>query len=369
VVDQRGRLLTVPDHDRDTLMTQQELDHTRRLEADYGKRIENILAPILGLDGIRAQVVAAVDFTRTEQTRESFNPELSALRSQQVSQETRSGAAPAAGVPGALSNTPPGAGVAPEQAVAGAAANAAPGAPPGAAPQAGPTEGPPGGQALGPGGTPAGPVSSMKYTQNFEVDRVVSHTTLPSATLRRLAVAVVLDDLRVPGEKGQITRRPMTTEETERFAGLVKEAVGFNADRGDTVNVVNVSFAGAVPAEEVEAATPLDTSWAWNLGRQALGVALVLVLALGVLRPVMRRLATQTPALAAPPALGGPRGEHDDELTGDRISLSGEGTVPRLSTREQQQQQTEALRSLVGQDPKRVAQVVRSWIAEDERGA
>jgi flagellar M-ring protein FliF len=368
VVDQRGRLLTVPEQGRDALMSQQELDYTRRLEAEHVRRIEGLLAPILGTDGMRAQVVAEVDFTRTEQTRESFHPELSALRSQQVSQETRSGGPPAVGVPGALSNTPPGAGVAPEQTGPRAEGNAPPGATPGQPGLPGAAPGAAGTPGLAAGATPAAPLSSLKYTQNFEVDRVVSHTTLPSATLRRLAVAVVLDDHRLVGEDGQTTRRPLTAEETERFTGLVKEAVGFNPERGDTVNVVNVSFAGGALEEPVADSAPWDTSWAWNLGRQALGVLFVLVLALGVLRPAMRRLTSQTPALAAPAVLGEPRGADAGEPAADRLSLSGGAAVARLSAREQQQQQTEALRALVDQDPRRVAQVVRSWIAQDERG-
>ncbi|RXM22146.1 flagellar M-ring protein FliF, partial [Citrobacter sp. AAK_AS5] len=74
VVDQKGRLLTASDASREALHSQQEFDFSRRLESYYIKRIEDILSPILGPDGVRAQVVAEVDFTRTEQTRESFSP-------------------------------------------------------------------------------------------------------------------------------------------------------------------------------------------------------------------------------------------------------------------------------------------------------
>jgi flagellar M-ring protein FliF len=362
VLDQKGRLLTTAEPSRDALFTQQEFDHTRRLEAYYIKRIEDILSPVLGPDGVRAQVVADVDFTRVEETRETYNPELTALRSEQVSEESRTGGA-LGGVPGALSNTPPGAGAAPEQAAARPPVGPPGPAQPGAAADA---------QAVAGGG--AGPQgansTSRRYTRNFEVDRTVSHSTQPGWTLRRLSVAVVLDDLRAPGADGQPTRRALNPEELDRFTGLVKEAIGFSAERGDSVNVVNVAFMDGVPGDAVEAPSLWQSSWLWTVGRQALGVMLVLVLALGVLRPAMRRLASQAPALAAP-ALAGRAARYvggPQDLDEDHLSLSGGpgASLPRGAGRENAQQQAESLRSLVGQDPKRVAQVVRNWIAEDE---
>lgn len=356
VVDQKGRLLTTTEPSREALFTQQEFDHARRLEGYYIKRIEDILAPVLGPDGVRAQVVADVDFTRVEETRESYNPEQAALRSEQVAEEMRSGAGPAGGVPGSLSNTPPGAGSAPEQTAPRPPAQ-------GGAGQDAPA-------VAGGGVLPAGaPSSSRRYTRNFEIDRTISHSTQPSATLRRLSVAVVLDDLRVPAEEGQPARRALSAEELDRFTGLVKEAIGFSTERGDSVNVVNVSFAAAGPDEAVDAPSPWQGSWLWALGRQALGVLAVLVLALGVLRPAMRRLTNLPPALATP-ALAGPSPRYvgaPDGLTEDRLSLSaGEGDRARGPERQRVQQQTDSIRAFGTQDPKRVAQVVRNWIAEDE---
>jgi flagellar M-ring protein FliF len=220
----------------------------------------------------------------------------------------------------------------------------------------------------------AGPpsnVTSRRYTRNFEVDRTVSHTTLPTATLKRLSVAVVLDDLRTPGEGGQASHRSLSPEELDRFTGLVKEAIGFNAERGDSVNLLNVPFTAGSAPEAFEDPPVWRESWVWDLGKQALGVGLVLLLVFGVLRPAMRRLASQAPALQTP-ALAGPRSHlsGEGELADDRMSLSdAQGAVPRLAStaaRERQAQQVESLRSLVTQDPKRVAQVVRHWIAENE---
>ncbi|MCU0936453.1 MAG: flagellar M-ring protein FliF [Gammaproteobacteria bacterium] len=380
VVDQKGRLLTASEQSRDAQVSQQEFDYARRLEGYYIKRIEDILSPILGPDGVRAQVVADVDFTRTEQTRESFGPDQAVLRSEQVAEESRAPGGLGSGIPGALSNTPPGTGVAPEQA-AGPARGASGQGAAGAAEGRGPTAGQPGSAPGGAGGgataggqAAQGNLLSRRHTRNFEIDRTVSHTTLPTTTLKRLSVAVVLDDLRTPGEDGQVTRRSLKPEELDRFIGLVREAIGFNAERGDSVNVVNVPFTGGVAAEGYEEASVWQQSWVWEVGKQALGVGLVLVLVFGVLRPTMRRLASQAPVMAPPPALAGPRGASvrasEVGLDDDRLSLSeGQAGSPRIPggvSKDRQVQQVESLRSLVGQDPKRVAQVVRNWISENE---
>ena len=368
VVDQKGRLLTASDPSREAMHSQQEFDFSRRLESYYIRRIEDILSPILGPDGVRAQVVAEVDFTRTEQTRESFSPELTALRSEQVAEDTRAGAAGlASGVPGALSNTPPGAGSAPEQAAPAVRAQGA-----GEARAQG--QGPAGAAGLPAGSGAQGNVLSRRYTRNFEVDRTVSHTTLPTTTLKRLSVAVVLDDLRSVGEDGEALRRSLKPEELERFSGLVREAIGFSAARGDSVNVVNVPFTTGVGGEAFEEPAVWQQSWVWDLGKQLLAAGIVLLLVLGVLRPTMRRLASQAPLLAAPPGLAGPRGQADrvsgGGLAEDRLSLSdaqsGASRPGGGVARDRQLQQVDSLRSLVTQDPKRVAQVVRNWIGENE---
>ncbi|MCU0937285.1 MAG: flagellar M-ring protein FliF [Gammaproteobacteria bacterium] len=378
VVDQKGRLLTASEQSRDALVSQQEFDYARRLEGYYIKRIEDILSPILGPDGVRAQVVADVDFTRTEQTRESFGPDQAVLRSEQVAEESRAPGGLGSGIPGALSNTPPGTGVAPEQAAGPARGAPGPnGAAEGRGPnagQAGNAPGAAGGGATAGGAAAQGNLLSRRHTRNFEIDRTVSHTTLPTTTLKRLSVAVVLDDLRVPGEGGQVERRSLKPEELDRFTGLVREAIGFNAERGDSVNLVNVPFTGAVAVEGYEEASVWQQSWVWEVGKQALGVGLVLLLVFGVLRPTMRRLASQAPVMAPPPALTGPRGgsvrASEVGLEDDRLSLSdGQAGSPRIPggvSKDRQLQQVESLRSLVGQDPKRVAQVVRNWISENE---
>ncbi len=343
IVDQKGQLLTPADQSRDAVLTQKQFDYTRHLETYYIKRIEDILSPMVGPSGVRAQVVADVDFTRTEQTREAYepnnDPKQMTLRSEQVVEERGGGSAPA-GVPGALSNQPPGAASVPETSPAN--------------PQAGGTA----------AGEQAAGRSSRRSTRNFEVDRTLSHTQAPAASLRRLSVAVVLDDLRVKNDAGEPVRRSLKPEELDRYKDLVKEAIGYDEKRGDSLSVVNMAFTEP-PAVLALPAPPIwEQGWIWDVGRQLMGVAMVLFLVFGVLRPAMRRLTAhevKAQRLAAVPAVDG------GEVPEDQLSLTnGRPSGARLTDQSQRRERVGALHALVEEDPKRVAQVVRNWVNQDE---
>ncbi len=180
IVDQRGRLLTVPQGQGGAGLTGRDLDYVQRLEESYIRRITELLAPVLGAEGFRAQVAADVDFTRVESTRESYDPEGSVLRSEQFFEDLSRTPNGPMGVPGALSNQPPAGGVA----VAGAAGIAAPDVAETAGAETPPQN------------------TSRRSTRNFEIDRTVSHTKQAPASLRRLSVAVVVDHKATAGEEG-----------------------------------------------------------------------------------------------------------------------------------------------------------------------
>ncbi len=337
VVDQTGRMLSEPDQSDDAVLTGKQFDYTRRLEASYIKRIEDILAPIVGHDGVKAQVAAEVDFTRTEQTQESFEPDPKALRSEQIMVEPGSNTA-AMGIPGALSNQPPVEGQAPEELPEGQAPGAQVGAP--AASQS----------------------TRRKATRNFELDRTVSHTIKPAAQIQRLSVAVVVDDHRLPAKGGGVVRKSLTPEELDRITGLVKEAVGYSAERGDSVNVINVPFTEPLPAEPLPEPPIWEQAWLWDLLKQALGIAAVLVLVFAVLRPAMRRLTNHELTARRLTVSSGTAGD----LAGDRFRLTGvQGGLPQLPPGMGANEQASTVRSMVTEDPKRVAQVVRNWMSDD----
>ena len=228
VVDQRGNLLSNFDADQDMAMAHKQLDYVREMEGRLVKRVSSILEPVLGEGNFRAEISANVDFTQVEQTDELFNPDLPAIRSEQMVEEGRGGGG-VGGVPGALSNQPPRDGQAPEQIVDGGAA------------------------------APVGSVSTSRRqsVRNYELDRTISHTRHQVGRLRRLSVAVLVDNTtNIDSETGEIVSVAIEQSELDQLAILVRDAVGFDAARGDSVNIINSAFAvkeapEVVPMEEV----------------------------------------------------------------------------------------------------------------------
>lgn len=334
VVDQSGRLLSAREQTGDAALQEKQFEFARRLETDYTQRIEALLAPLIGEGRVRAQVVAQVDMSVTEEAREQYRPESQVVRSEQLSEETaRQGGGPQ-GVPGSLSNQPPDGGVArPAGAPASlAAAGAGNGAmPPAAAPEN----------------------TSRQSTRNFEIDRTLAYTRQPAGRLRRLTVAVLVDDV-----KGA----PLAADQLARITTLVKDAVGFDAGRGDSVNVVNASFIAehAEPIEEEK--IPLwQAPWVRELAKILAGAGIVIVLLLAVVRPLIRGLLAA--GVRLPPATGIlPAAARPD---GGALMEEASRAVPQATAIAYEQQVAQA-RSLVAQDPKRVARVVKTWVGKDE---
>lgn len=367
VVDQKGNLLSDQQELSELSMAGKQFDYTRRMETLFTQRVHNILQPVLGTGRYKAEVSADVDFSSVESTSEMFNPDQPALRSEQQVNEQRQSSLPPQGVPGALSNQPPGPAAAPQQA-AGAAAPAGPIA-------AGqPLVDANGQQIMDPAtGQPMlAPYPADKReqsTRNFELDRSISYTRQQQGRLRRLSVAVVVDDqLRVDPATGESSRVPWTTDDLARFTRLVQDSVGFDASRGDSVSVINTAFT-ASQGEEIPDIPFYTQPWFWDIVKQVLGVLFILVLVFGVLRPVLNNIT------------GGGRGKElagsgdvelgsmaglDGELSDDRVSLGGPQSIMLPSPSEGYDAQLNAIKSLVAEDPGRVAQVVKEWINADE---
>ncbi len=344
VIDEMGRLLTSPDAADELALGHRELEYSRAVESAYVKNIEEILTPVVGGRAFRAQVVADVDFTQTEESREIFEPNAQAIRSEKVSEE-RTNNAFEGGIPGALSNQPPGGSVAPEEVTPASPENRAPSTTKNVRNQA---------------------------TKNYELDRTVSHTRMPATRVRRLSVAVVLDDYRGIDADGQESHRSRTSEEMEQITALVKEAIGFSAERGDTLKVTNVLFAMTTQEPPALPELPLwERPWIWNLGKQLAGLLLVALLVLGVFRPLVRNLAARDGAIRrlapaeSPARLAAPEGEEPDP---DQLNLSTSGQPTSASPaadRSGYEKNLESVKSVVTSDPKRVASVVRNWLGEN----
>jgi flagellar M-ring protein FliF len=354
LVDQAGSLLNSPDENAESTMSTRQFEYTRKLEESYQRRIIDLLEPMLGPGRVRATVTADLDFTITEETRENYDPQKTAVRSEQTSSETRKGGDGAEGIPGALSNQPPGTSGAPSIPGAATPGNPAPTAAgaQGAAAQAAAAQ-------AGAGQTTAvntGPSSSaQRSTRNFEVDRTLSYVKQPVGVLKRLNVGVVLDDWQKVDADGKVTTAPMSDTDVKRFTQLVKESIGLKEDRGDQLNVLNQAFKGSPALGPVDGLPLWQQPWLTQLAKQIVGAALVLVVAFLVLRPLMKSLTK--PARRASAGAG-------DDLEGDRLSLSGQGGKP-IKLAPSFEQQIAAARTLVGQDPRRAAQVVKEWVSAD----
>ena len=352
IIDQAGRLLSAPNGDSDVAMRDKMFEFAHRLEESYAQRIQEMLTPLVGPGRVRAQVVAQVDMATTESTREQFNPQSQVVRSESTSEEAaRNGAGNAGGVPGALTNQPPTPGVA---------------LPPGATPtvaQSGAT--PPG--AAGATTTPNNAAStsvnspdssSRQSTRNYEIDRTMAYTRTPAGRVTRLTVAVLIDNLRTTAADGKVTETPLPADQLERLTALVRDAVGFDQTRGDSVNVVNSSFLGtpAIEEGELESIPIWEKAWFQNILKIVAGIVVLMIVVFSVLKPLTRGLinAAKTPALrqgalAGAVAMGGASGGAPPEAPGIAY-----------------EQQVAQARGLVTQDPKRGAQVVKQWVSADE---
>jgi flagellar M-ring protein FliF len=333
VVDQFGRLLSNKDGDSALAQSAQQLDYQRRIEADYIRRIEQLLTPLVGAGRVSAQVAADLDFSVTEEARESFTPDPAKVRSEQISEDTTRGTKTATGIPGATSNQPPPA-----------------------------TANPPLNSLAGGGAESDVQTQSKQASRSFELDRTVSHTRQPVGKLQRLSVAVLVDHVPRPkagGKAGETELSPLTEAEIAKVQSLVREAVGFNETRGDSVSVQNAAFLQS----EIAA---FDDVPVWqqpqlqSYARQAFGALLVLVLIFVVLRPALKSL-LQAPLKAAGTALtAAPGDDVDRALADDRVNLPSVARAPNPY-----EQKLQIAKQAVAQDPKRVAQVVKTWVGQE----
>jgi flagellar M-ring protein FliF len=383
VVDQQGHLLSAPSGHDAYASDEREYDMVHRMETDYARRIEALLTPLVGPGLVHAQVVAELNLGVSEQAKELYTPNSQIVRSEQLSQQS-AGSAATGGVPGSLSNEPPAPGVIvpPSAAQSSAAASqngaaasgagaqtAAPGtdaqtgaagAPPGTAGQ--PATQPVGGTVGAPGGDRT---VSSDVTRNYEIDRTLDYSSQPAGTVRRLTVAVLIGDRTITGPNGKVTKVPLSAQDLARVTQLVKDAVGFDATRGDSVSVVNESLdTGSAPAADGNfQAPPLwQSPFAWSLLRIVAGLVVVLVLVLSVLRPLVRTLIT--PMRLAPAAAAGTQALPAAGSAAAAALPSGQREA--AATALSHDQQLAQARTLVNQDPKRVAQVVRGWVGSDE---
>jgi flagellar M-ring protein FliF len=338
VVDQAGNLLSAANAGLRGLDLSQ-LKFTQEIEQSYARRIEAILQPILGQANVRAQVSADIDFSTIEKTDETYRPNQdpgqSAIRSLQSAESGQQAGAAAGGVPGALSNQPPIPATAP--------ITVDPNAP--AAPKP---------------ATAALTNGRRDTTTNFEVDRSIKHVQQGAGAIRRLSVAVVVNHRGSVNDKGERSLQALTPAELEQVNSLVREAMGFNRERGDSLNVVNSAFAGDAPPA-IEPELPLwkqkdMQTLAMQAGRYLLLGMLGLFLWFSLLRPLLRKHLQPGPATLP---LAGPGVTPLAEAAPAQTLPS-----PELENRDLQRHQDNVsyAQGLAVNDPRMVAMLVKSWM-------
>lgn len=341
VVDQNGNLLTAPQQDNELGLTSQQLDHKMRVEKMLRERIMNLMVPIVGSGNVNTEVNVEMDFTRTEETRESFDPQANAVRSQQeMLQETSEGRA--RGIPGATSNQPP---AAPSLSTQPSSETAS--------------------------STDTAKNRSSTSLKNFEVSREVKSTRPALGDIKRLSVAVVVRSVMAADENGAMVEKPMSDDERKRLNDILQQVVGFNADRGDKVALISSSFAAEAPVLE---RGWYDAPWVEDAIKQFAVLLVLGIIVLGALRPFLTRLMTASDIIGS----GG-----DEAIIGDGESIvvrEGETlddikarlkpkkssiSADLLDTANTYDDKIALIRMMVGDDSGRVTAVLKSLIQSE----
>ena len=342
VVDQNGSLLSEsPDGTHPDGLNAQQLQYVAQIEANYTKRVMDLLEPVVGRDNLRAQVTADVDFSQSEATSEEFKPNQgpqaqATVRSQQTVESQGSTPAQPTGVPGAATNQPPVPATAPVNGASAPLQTA--------------------------GGAGANSTNSHREAvTNFEVDKTVRVVRGATGTVKRLNAAVVVNHRTTTDAKGKTSTQPLSQEELDKLTALVQETIGFNEQRGDSVRVINAPFR----TEKVEPdETPLwqrpEVVDLLRVGAVPAALTLLaLIVVFGAIRPALKAAQTPPPrqldAVVADdealPALDGPQTAATELLP----ALEAPAVDSRL----------ESARRLAAENPAAVANIVRAWVAKE----
>lgn len=343
IVDQSGNLLSDTSKQMGpNQLNPTQLKYVKEMQTDIVKRIESIISPIVGANNVRAEVTADVDFNHVEQAAETYKPnqtpDAASVRSMQSSESGNKSGANAAGIPGALSNQPPTNATAPIVAGApGAAANAA--------------------------NAPATP-TSKESTINYEVDKTVKYTQLAMGGIKRLAVAVVVNFKAEKDKTGKLVNRELNDAEKAQIMSLAKEAMGFSQERGDSINVVNTQF---ISTEREVVDVPIwkqpDTiELVKNVLKYVAGFAVILYLFFGYLKPLITKIMERS---KKQPFRASQFDDKDDDDDATVVNIAPTEAPPeefQFKNAQAYEKDLEVAKNLSRQDPKIVANVVKTWV-------
>ena len=341
ITDQFGRLYHSGSMTKSSRQSSKELKIIRERQDDIKSRIEQILTPLVGAAGYTVQVNVDMDFTQKEQTLQTFNPDLPAVRSERTIDDSRTGAG-ASGVPGALSNQPPG------------AANI---------PATNPADG-------GANNQNSNANKRLEAERNFELDTTISHILPQVGIIKRISASVGLDHVADTNNPGQ--RMPRAADELARITRLIQAAIGFNTQRGDLVNVESFPF---MAAETLPVPPPLpfyEQELFQTLLKPISAVILILVIIFVLLRPMYKRLSSVPVAARSTELAGsdeldlsGLEGMEGQGLGEDQVVLSGHESLELPPPTVGEVKKLEQAKGVVNNNPTLVAQLVKSWIDDD----
>lgn len=324
VVDQNGHLLSSQGEDG-LAKASQQLNFTRSIEKTYSDRLYQLLSPIIGEGRVKAEVTAVVDYTSVEETAENYNKENPVIRSEKTMSIDKGGEAAIGGIPGALSNVPS--------------------TPPALATKAGDKAAPkPASEEAAKADTKIGQnqTHQQQVSRNYEIDRKISYTQHIPGKLIKLSAAVIVDDKLTFNKQGKASKTPYTEEELTKISNLAKEAIGFDETRGDKIQIINQSFAQAEPIEDLKPLPIYQQDWFYPIIKQVAAGIIILIIIFIVLRPILRNLSK----ISA-----------DQQLLAKQINQMQYEIPPG--------REFEAIKGMVADDPKKVAQVVKNWVGTD----
>jgi flagellar M-ring protein FliF len=347
VVDQTGALLSGPADGADQNgLDAQQLQYARQMEANYTQRVRDLLEPVVGKENLRAQVTADLDFSQTESTAEEYkpnqNPSVAAVRSQQTTEVVGAGSAQPTGVPGAMSNQPPTPATAP---VNGASAPL---------------------QAAQTGGV--GGNSRRDNVTNYELDKTVRVTRNATGAVRRLTAAVVINHITKTDAKGKTTTEPLKQEDVDKLTALVKETIGFNEQRGDSVKVINAPFQ---PIKDTTVELPFwkqpdNIEWFKTLAAPAALTLLALIVVFGAIRPAIEAAKPLPPPEDEAKNQLNAVVDDDQELPGLDGAVGPDGRpLQKLEAPAGVDPRLEAARQLARENPVAMAALVKSWVNKE----
>lgn len=343
VTDQNGRLLNSGSQDSLASRSRKEYDIERKREQQYIEKIDSIMIPVVGLGNYTAQVDLMMDFSAVEETQKRFNPDLPAIRSETTLEENNTGSL-TMGIPGALSNQPPVNSAIPEQATNASTSQKA---------------------------TPSN--SLKEATRNYELDTTISHKRQQTGVIRRISVSVAVDYVKTAGAEGKTEMSPRSQEALNNIRRLLQGGIGFNMQRGDTLEVVTVPFVRD-DLTSLEEAPIWEQSWFMKLVRLGLGALVIIVLILSVVRPMLKRLINPDDTLEAynedALSAGVDIGDNTLEMLNKDFDESAVGFAPdgslQLPDLHGDEDLLKAVRALVANEPELSSQVVKAWLSEDD---